>query len=219
MSRSKTNKVYTTAALRRLCLKNALHWTLPAACVFAVLFALVSYSLGLLGDDGGAAISAPAVVLAPLSVVLGCITAGRLRRASVERPVPTKAAKLLRLINGHLFALIGSSTVELYMLLCMWFQKPSHITYPLLVLGGAFCLVLFLCLFDSCYYARMRAAVKWRALLWGIGYGLCYVLACKLMLQSLLLSLEEGQPMMNPWTVTCLLLCAVTGTMVRKALR
>ena len=47
------------ASSRAFATAQAFFWALPLLAPFCIVFALLSYQFGLLGDDGGAAISVP----------------------------------------------------------------------------------------------------------------------------------------------------------------
>ena len=57
----------TTREHRGLCVSNALFWTLTMTLPMWTVIAVIWYGIGLINDDGGAAIAGPAVLLTGVS--------------------------------------------------------------------------------------------------------------------------------------------------------
>ncbi|MBO5778977.1 MAG: hypothetical protein J6R82_05370 [Clostridia bacterium] len=75
----------TTREHRGLCVSNALFWTLTITLPMWTVIAVIWYGIGLINDDGGAAIAGPAVLLTGVSLIVAIILSAVRRKLRLEK--------------------------------------------------------------------------------------------------------------------------------------
>ncbi|MBE6634093.1 MAG: hypothetical protein E7620_07120 [Ruminococcaceae bacterium] len=205
------------ASSRAFATAQAFFWALPLLAPFCIVFALLSYQFGLLGDDGGAAISVPTLLLSLISLITAIALTVKRRRAKPERIPKTSASRRLETVAMHLLGAVLTSAVELYVLLAMLFVRPAYVGFPLLIFGA----ILFFCCFTLFRSALLyeKAPKPRRSLvvhLMLICYFVFYLLTVKLLLANLAVCIGSGAITVEPWGIVCFLLCLIFAYLFRR---
>ena len=207
----------TTEMHRGLCIANALFWTMTITLPMWAVIAVIWYGLGLINDDGGAAIAGPAVLLTGISLIAGIILSLVKRTLRLEKLPMTEMRR--RLDYVMLYAI--PAVVILLPAEVIALGKLANENSVLYWIGGGVYLICFVSVFyllaTGMIYRRQfykrRTFIEFGILLL---HGGLYVF----MLQSLSLYLSlmilDNQFYLDPWTLVFILLFGISCNLLRR---